>query len=243
LLIGGPLRSREGGRRPSFDLVLVNGLGQFTINYAIVYWAQQTLPSGLVAILWAVFPLMVAALAHWMLPGERVTLRQWVGFCVAFVGVAILFSTDVAAISVDAVPTGLVVLIAPAIVAFVTIYLKRHGREVSSILLARDSMGLGAVLLWSFALVTERDVPVVWSASAIGAICYLALIGSCLTFGVYLWLLRWVEAYKLSLISYVAPMIALLVGGLVDDEPIRTSTIVGSGVILLGVAAASKRRR
>ena len=75
-LIGNRLARREGGARPSWDLILVNGIGQFVINYAIVYWAEQTLPSGLVAVLWAVFPLMVAGLGHFMLRGERISGRQ-----------------------------------------------------------------------------------------------------------------------------------------------------------------------
>ena len=147
------------------------------------------------------------------------------------------------AISPDAVTTGLVVLLSPAVVAFVTIYLKRHGRNVSSVLLARDSMGIGALILAVLAVAFERDAEAQWNGAAFGAIAYLAVIGSCLTFGVYLWLLRWVAAYKLSLISYVSPAIAVFVGVWLGGEAFQMSTLVGSGVILLGVAAASSRRR
>lgn len=242
-VVGGHLSRREGGARPGWDLVLVNGIGQFVINYSIVYWAQQTLPSGLVSVLWSVFPLMVAGLGHFMLKSERISTRQWVGFCLAFVGVAVLFQTDLENLSADAVPTGLVLLVSPAVVAWVTLYLKRHGRDVSSVMLARDSMGIGAIGLAVLAFVFERERPAVWSGAAFGAIAYLAIVGSCLTFGVYLWLLRWVAAYKLSLISYVSPALALVLGASLGGEPITMMTLVGSGIILLGVAAASRRAR
>jgi O-acetylserine/cysteine efflux transporter len=56
-----------------------------------------------------------------------------------------------------------------------------------------------------------------------------------LTFGVYLWLLRYVPAYKLSLVSFVIPVIALFLGALLGGEPLEAHTLLGAGIVLAGV--------
>src|SRR5688572_1461535 len=70
---------REGGRRPPRSVVIAQGIGQFTLNYALVYYAETVLPSGLVSVLWAVYPLMVALGGHFFTRVERLEGRQWLG--------------------------------------------------------------------------------------------------------------------------------------------------------------------
>jgi len=74
-----------------------------------------------------------------------------------------------------------------------------------------------------------------WSSAAILGIGYLALGGTVLTFGIYFWLLRYAPAYKLSLIAYVTPAIALFLGWIIDNEPITIYTISGSALIMGGI--------
>lgn len=234
---------REGGSRPELRLVLVSGIGQFTLSYGIVYWTEQTLPSGLVSVLWSVFPLMVAGLGAFMLAGERLVARQWLGLCVALGGIVLLFLTDVRAVGAEAVPAGLVLMLSPLVTAIATVYIKRHAARVSSAMLNRDSMGIGAAGLLIAALLFERDREYAWTAQAWGSILYLAIFGTVLTFGLYLWLMRWVPAYKMSLIAYVTPVNALFLGVMLGDEKVGALTLVGSGVVLLGVACTVMRRR
>jgi drug/metabolite transporter (DMT)-like permease len=79
----------------------------------------------------------------------------------------------------------------------------------------------------------------------VGSILYLALAGTVLTFGIYLWLLRYVPAYKLSLTAFVTPLVALLVGTLLGGEPLSMFTLLGCGCVLGGVALVlvAKARR
>ena len=71
---------REGGRAPAPTLWITLGILNFAVSYGIVYWATTLLPSGLVAVLWGVFPMMMAAMGHFFLPGERLRWAQWLGF-------------------------------------------------------------------------------------------------------------------------------------------------------------------
>ena len=125
----------------------------------IVYWAETRLHSGLVSVLWAVFPMMMAIAGHVALPGERLEGRQWGGFVAGFLGVGVLFATDLAQVGPGGITAGLVLLASPAITALGTAIVKRRGKAVSSVLLNRNGMLLGAVLLLLVAGLFERDEP------------------------------------------------------------------------------------
>jgi drug/metabolite transporter (DMT)-like permease len=237
------LRQREGGERPPPGVVLAQGLCQFVLNYALVYLSETILPSGLVSVLWSVFPLMMAFAGHFVTRAEPLRPRQWLGFAVAFCGVVSLFLTDVAAISQKAVWMGLLLLLAPASVAYSTTLIKRRAQGASSLLLNRDSILIGALGLALLSVVFERPSSAVWSGSAVFSVLYLAIPGTVVTFGVYLWLLRYVPAYRLSLTAYITPVVALLLGNAIGDEPLRETTIAGTALVLGGVALTLVGRR
>lgn len=229
------LAAREGGCAPPRHLVLAQGVLNFAGSYGIVYWTETRLPSGLVSVLWAVYPMMMAAVGHLLLPGERLRGRQWMGMAVGLVGVAVLFQTDLARIE-GAGLVGLVLLLSPLASAVGTALVKRDGAGVSSLLLNRNGMVLGALLLGLLALAVEGDAPAHWTPRALASIAYLSLMGTCLTFGLYYWAMRYAPAYQLSLIAYVTPVIALALGSLVRGERVTPGLLAGGALVLAGVA-------
>jgi len=241
VLIAPLLHRREGGHAPPRWLSLTMGMCNFAISYAIVYTVESVIPSGLTSVLWAVFPMMTAVLAHVWLPGERLRARQWLGFAVGFGGVAVLFLTDLRSIGPSALAAGGLLLLSPLSSAVGQVVLKRHGPNTSASLLNRNGMVVAAVALWLVALPLERQSTAVLSTTAVGSVVYLALVATVLSFGVYYWLLRYVSASRLSLIAYVTPAIALWLGWAVGNEPLAGSTLAGSALILLGIALALRR--
>jgi drug/metabolite transporter (DMT)-like permease len=211
------------------------------VSYGLVYSAETVIPSGLTSVLWAVFPMMTALLAHVWLPGERLRARQWLGFSVGLLGVAVLFATDLRNIGPSALAAGGLLLLSPLSAAAGQVLVKRHGKSISASLLNRDGMLVGAAGLWLVALPLERQSTAVLSPHALGSVAYLAIVGTVVSFGIYYWLLRYVAASRLSLIAYVTPAIALWLGWAVGDEPLAQSTLAGSALILLGIALALRR--
>jgi drug/metabolite transporter (DMT)-like permease len=122
-----------------------------------------------------------------------------------------------------------------------TVIVKREGAHVSAILLNRNALWIGAAILVAVAAVAERGAEPVWSTRAILSVLYLSLFGTVLTFTLYFWLLRNTEAWRLSMIAYVTPAIALLLGTLVGGEPFTAWTLAGSATILSGVVLATRR--
>jgi drug/metabolite transporter (DMT)-like permease len=232
--LGALFAEREGGARPGWRLSLALGTLNFAVSYGIVYWSETRLPSGLVSVLWAVFPMLQAVAGHLFLPGERLAAGQVAGFGLGFLGVVALFATDLRGLGAGAVPAGLVLLLSPFVSALGTTYVKRHGAGTSSLLLNRNAMWIGAALLWGVALATEPQT-FHWTGSALFSLLYLALFGTVVAFGLYFWLLRQVAANRMSVIAYVTPGVALVLGVLVANEPLGPWTLAGLGAILAGV--------
>jgi drug/metabolite transporter (DMT)-like permease len=235
------LRAREGGDRPPFSVVLSQAVFQFAGNFALVYWCETVIPSGLVSVLWATYPLMMALTGHFLTRSERLQGRQWFGLVLAFAGVAALFATDIASAGPRAVVMGLLLLLGPLGVTYSTVLIKRKAAGSSSLILNRDSMALGAVLLLILSALFERESTVRPTRGAVFSVLYLAVFGSVITFGAYLWLLRTVPAYRLSLVSYITPVIALLLGTVLADEPFGATTAFGALLALGGVALTLRR--
>ena len=233
------LRHREGGETPRAFVWVTVGAISFALSYGIVYWSETRLPSGIVAVLWSLFPMCMAICGHLFLPGERLGRLQWGGFLIGLLGVALLFMTDLREFGPEGIPTALVLCLSPIVSALATTVLKRYG----SVLVSRNAMWLGALLLLGAAAAAERDVDVQWTGQAIGSVAYLAIAGTVVTFLLYFWLLRHAPAYKMSLIAYVVPGIALLLGRWVGDEPVRGTTVAGALLILLGVGGVARARR
>lgn len=234
-LIAPTLARLEGGRRPSLRLSLIHGLLVLALPYAIIYWVETRLPSGLVSVLWSIFPLLTAAGAHFMLPDERMVPRQWLGLLGGFAGVTLMFATDVSAFGREAIPAGLVLLLSPLLSAIGTNLLKREGGGTSSVLMNRNGMFVAVALVGVLALTTESEVASSWTPRAIFSVVYLALVGTVFAFGLYLWLLRHAPATRLSLIAYCIPVVALTLGATLGGESVGVNTIVGMVLILAGV--------
>ena len=235
-IVAGFLARREGGEPPPFWLSFVVGATNFGISYGVVYWSESRLPSGIVSLLWAVFPMMTAISGHFFLRDERLHGRAWIGLVLGLLGVALLFRTDLRSFGSGAVPAALVLLISPLVSTIGTTLLKRHGAHTSSVLLNRNAMWIGAALLCGTAAIVDRDVSTHWTMRAIASVLYLSIIGTVVAFGIYFWLLRHAPAQRLSLISYVTPAIALSLGGIVGKEKVTIFTLAGSALILCGVA-------
>lgn len=229
------LRRFERGEAPPLWLTLIVGSIQLGYSYAIVYLSETVLPSGLASLLWTVFPIFMAIGAHLYVPGERLAPRQWTGFLVGFLGVALLFAKVLGEIDERAIPMGLLLLTSPLASTVSNVLVKRSAARTSSVLLNRNALFVAALVLSAAALVFERDAHASWTARALASVVYLALFATALAFGLYFWLLRALPAHRLSLISYVNPAIALLLGWAIGREPVTAWTLAGSALILVGV--------
>ena len=236
------LAKREGGEKPSIRLSLVMGIGNFSVTYGIVYWASTILPSGLIALLWAIYPMMMAITGHFYLDGEKLRPLQWTGFMISFIGVAVL-KTDLEEFGESAPLAASIVLLSPLSSCIATAIVKKHGANVSSNLLNRNGLIVSVFPLLAMTLLFERDATIHWTGFAVFSVAYLAIMGTVVTFGIYYYLLRFAAAHKLSLIAFITPAIAVAIGCLLGNETANLRILLGAAFILSGVVLVVIRRR
>jgi drug/metabolite transporter (DMT)-like permease len=243
LALARPFGVRLGRAPHERALWLANGVLSFCLSYSAVYWSEQYLPSGLAAVLFATFPLFVAALAHFLLPGERLRGGAALGLVLGFAGVAVIFSDDLTLLGGEAVRrAAFVMLVSPLVSALASVLVKRWGSGVHPLSLSAVPMLFAGVVMGAVAFLVERQLPLVLDARSVGAILYLAILGSAVTFTVYYWLLAKMKATSLALTSYLIPIVAVAVGALAFDEPLRPRLLAGSALVLVGVVVVNQRR-
>lgn len=231
---------RERCRVP-LRLFVVLGVCTFTVSYAVVYWAQQWVPSGLASVLFATFPFFTALFAHLWLPEERLTRATAVGAVLGFLGVAVIFSEDLRALAGPGVALAAVVfLLSPLASAVANVAVKKWGETVHPVPLNAWAMLLGAALTGVLAIAFERDRELLFDAQSVGALIYLAVAGTALTFSLYFWLLKHMRASRLALIGYTIPVVAVAIGTLVLDEPLTWRLALGAALVIFGVALAGR---
>jgi drug/metabolite transporter (DMT)-like permease len=208
----------------------------FGVSYGVVYWAEQWVPSGLVSVLFATFPLFVVLYARVLLPDERISRFAVLGLVAGFCGVAVIFSEDMGRLGGAKVQLAcLVMLLSPASAALANVMVKRWGQGLSPYALIAGPMAMSGVGLGLLAMVFERGRPIDPAPVPVAAVLYLAVIGSAVTFTLYFWLLERIPATKLSMIAYGTPVIAVVLGVWAFDEPITVRIVAGGLLVIVGV--------
>ena len=234
---------RLGTSRREVALWFVNAVLAFSGSYGLVYWSEQWVPSGLTSVLFASYPLFVALMAHFFIPGERIGIVEGSGILVAFVGIAVIFSEDLSALGGPQVATAAgILLLAPVVSAIASVVVKKFGAGVHYLSLTAVPMGLTGGIMGTVAWMTERDRPITWNAASVGALLYLAVMGSAVTFTLYYWLLSHLPVKRMALIAYIIPIVAVFIGWL-RAEPLTMRMIIGSALVIGAVAVATQHHQ
>lgn len=223
---------------PATWLWLATGTCSFAGSYGVLYVAERVVPSGIAAVLWAIFPLLMAASGVFVL-GERLRPAQLGGIVVSFLGILTVFGGDLGADGArdpNLLGMALLLLLSPCVSAIGTTLVKKFGQGTSSVLLNRNGMLFGALLLAVVAFTFESPLAMRWTLPTTVATIYLAVFGTTLTFGAYFWLLQRVPASRLAMISYVTPVLAVVLGVIVGDGTADRWLWLGTALVVIGVA-------
>jgi drug/metabolite transporter (DMT)-like permease len=200
---------------------------------AVISVAEQKVPSGLAALLVASIPLWVILLRR--VSGERVPARSIGAVLVGFAGVAILVRPQGEATLLALLAcVGAAVMWATGSFASPRIPLPREPL-VSTAWMSLLG-GLACIMAGLLAGESGDIHPAEWSARSIIGLAYLVTFGSLLAFTAYAWLLQNAPISKVSTYAYVNPVIAVVLGWLINSEPLTALTVVGAGVIVASVA-------
>jgi drug/metabolite transporter (DMT)-like permease len=218
------------------------GILNFTGGYALVYWGEKYIPSGLASVLFSVMPFYVLLLSNWFLPQEKINLRKIIGVMLGFTGVMLIFRDQLnfKNINSDLLYGMIAVLIAPVFSSFGTITAKRVGAGFHPVVLSTLPMLYSSVSFFIIALIFERQLNPLFDFNAIFSLFYLALVGTAIAFILYFWMLQNTSAVLMSMITFITPPLALVWGWTVLNEQLSTLLIVGLITISIGITLVRK---
>ena len=183
----------------------------YGFSYALVYLGEQYIDSALAAVLFGAYPFFVAALSWWIYRAEKLSLIGWLGMTVGLAGVVVI-SYDSFQASAD-IFLGTILLVAGALAAaYGGVLHKNRFSQVDIVIAANVQMILGGLFLVLGAAVLEDWSSFHFTTEAVGSIVYLALCGSVIAFLGYYWLLKHTRLTVVSLIAFITPLVAILVG-------------------------------
>lgn len=213
-------------------------------NGAVV-WAEQTVPSGIAALVVAILPFWIVIL-EWALPGHRKPSPGIIaGLIVGIFGLAILLGPAVLdQTSEMSLMGGLVLILGSLSWALGSLYSKR-AKMPAPLLTTGMEMLSGAFLLLLFSMFMGEPANFDWrdvsTASMLGLL-YLTTFGSLIGFTAYIYLLDHVPASRVATYAYVNPVVAVILGWLIGNEQITIRTLVAAVVIIGAVALITTAR-
>jgi drug/metabolite transporter (DMT)-like permease len=238
ILWGIVLARRTPLPRARRDWLLMAGLGviSFAINYGLVFWGENRIPSGLTAVLQATIPAFGLILAHHYLPGERITPAKLVGVALGIAGVTVIFADQMQIAGRPALAGSAAIVVSALCVSYSNIQVKLRCGHLSTPVLVAGQMSFGLVPLFAAGWMLEGGpFRLRWTISAAVALVYLAIVGSVIAFLLYFWMVKHVDVTKTMLISLVTPVVALLIGWLTRGEMLTWRLVLGSAAILSGI--------
>ncbi|HEU4768878.1 MAG TPA: EamA family transporter [Pyrinomonadaceae bacterium] len=222
--------------RGDWILLAVTGILSFSLNYGLVFWAEQYISSGLAALLQATLPAFGLLLAHIYLPSERITWVKIIGVILGVVGVGVVFSNQLAISGRQALAGCVGMVLSAFFAAYSNVLVKTHGKNLNPAVIAAFQMLFGLIPLMLYGIAFEGNpFRFRWTAIAVMSLIYLAIVGTVVAFLLYYWLLQNMDVTKSMLISLVTPVVAVILGMLVLDEELGWRTLVGGAMIMAGI--------
>jgi drug/metabolite transporter (DMT)-like permease len=224
---------------------LITGTGLVAFGNGALSWAEQYLPSGPAAIFIATVPLWMIAMAR-VFQGEAIRPLAAAGLGLGLAGLVVLVGP--AALQGGPVIAMLACLLAALGWAAATVYSRSAPFPDNPFQVAGMQMFAGGVVVFLFSLVSGDAARFSLAAVSVRselAFVYLLLVGAVLGFGVYIWLVKVAPLPLLGTYAYVNPVVAVVLGHFLLGEAVSLRTLLGGGVIILGVAliVASQSRR
>lgn len=199
-----------------------------------VYWGAQFVPSGLIAVLYGLNPLLTGLVAAAILGEKSFTPGKLIGMAMGFVGLMSIFASDIV-LEGDAWMGVVAILFSVTLHSLSGVWVKRIGSGLPGLTVTSGGLFVVTPLFLLTWLIFDGHVPEEIPVQAGMSMLYLGVFGSALGFTLYFFLLKKLEANRVSLITLLTPVIALMLGQSLNGEVISAEVLFGSSLIVLGL--------
>jgi drug/metabolite transporter (DMT)-like permease len=233
--------------RPPRDLRTIGHLALLAmlspgLPFILISWSETRIDSGLAAILNGTVPLLTTLSAHFFLADEPLTGAKVLGLITGFTGIITLFSRDLGLGLFSGSGLGQLAMLGSSVLyALSSVYSRQLLRRLSPMIVTMGQMLFADLLAWALVPMLEPGAVVPHRALTWVALAWMGLLGSCLTFLSYHWLVTHWGASRSALTNYIVPVVGLALGLFLRGERADWRLVVGAGLILSGVAIVNWR--
>lgn len=207
-------------------------------NMPVVYWAAQFIPSGLVAVIFALSPFVTGVMTWLLLRENPFTVKRIIALLIAVIGLMVIFYHQMK-FDTDSI-YGIVGIFASCILFSLSSVWVKKLTATSEVTPGAFHQAAGALifslpgLLLSFWLMDDA-LPQVVSFKSAASIVYLAIMGSLVGAALFFYILHRLSPSAVSLITLMTPVLAIILGKWVAAESLSAQTLIGTGLVLLAL--------
>lgn len=229
-------RGEKMPARTSWGAYALLGVLMMGIGNGAVVWAEQTVPSGLTAVLVAAIPFWMVSIERLIFHGEPFTGRRVAGLIVGFLGIVLLVWPELSVSNGHSFLFGVLATQFACVGWAIGSSISRRSHHTDNVLAASAMQMIFAGLALAAAGFAHGEwSSVAFNARTAWAMVYLILAGSVVGYSAYSYALKYLPVTTVSLYAYINPIIAVALGTLWLDEPFSPRIVVASAVVLVGV--------
>lgn len=230
----------KGFKLPTRDQFIQFGwmsLLMIVINNGFSTWSMKFIPSGLGAVIGAAAPLWIALLSTFVFKETKLNLMTIIGLLLGIGGILIIFSDFLQDLFNSSFAVGIMLnLVASVTWALGTIFTVKHAKHVNPYFSIGWQMFLGGIVLLLVAWFSNQYTPIQHTAPEVWySIFYLVFVGSIITYSAFVFALKRLPAQQVSIYAYINPIVAVIVGALLNGEKLTILIASGTVVTILGI--------
>ncbi len=228
--------------RTTYGKLVVMAVFNIVIPFSLITWGEQYIDSSLATILQATTPLVTIVIASTVLTEEAITVNRLVGLIVGFAGVIVLLSHGLTGGRGESTLGEIAILGASVSYAAGNVFVRVNMRGHHPTVPAFFQVGIALVIVSALMVLFESPVQLPTTGLAWFAVLWLGVFGSSLAYLIYFRLVHVLGPTRLSLITYIMPIVGIVLGVAVLNETIDLRTLAGTAIILGGVGLVNGSR-
>jgi drug/metabolite transporter (DMT)-like permease len=237
LLVHGVLRKSLSTYWRHRHIYFAASIGIFP-NMPVVYWGVQFIPSGLVAVIFAMSPFVTGLMTLWLLKQNPFTFKKVVALVLALAGLVVIFYHQLQ-FNIRSVYGIASILLSCVLFSFSSVWVKKLTQQ-EAVTLDAFHQASGALLFSLPGLMLswwlmDGAVPQQVSVKSGASIIYLAIMGSLVGAALFFYILQRLSASSVSLITLMTPVLAIVIGKLLANEDLSSQTLVGVAIVLFAL--------
>jgi len=224
------LRPRAGEAIPLLLIGLI-----FTIQIAILNWGTRLTLAGRATVILHTYPVFVAFLAHFIVPGDRLSWYRLIGVICSFAGIVVVFWEKLSIGTGGSIIGDLLCLGSGLLLGLLTVLIKRYVQTIEAPRLLVWQMIVGVPLFFALHALFDRGSAFELSPSVVAAVLYQGVVVGVFCFLTWFSILKRHSPSRLTVLFFTAPLWGLLASYLLLGEGISIGLVIGAGMVALGI--------